>query len=68
MRAVTWAITGVTFGGAALVSAFDPAAIEPLTKAARYTFERICELPNPDPFFDERVPCYSLPVPRPANH
>jgi len=44
-----------------LVSAFDRDHIELLTKAASYTFDQICELHNPDPFFDERVslrPCY----------
>ncbi len=38
-----------------LVSAFDHKHIELLTKAASYTFDQICELHNPDPFFDEEV-------------
>ena len=38
-----------------LVSAFDRNHIELLTKAAAYTFDQICELHNPDPFFDETV-------------
>lgn len=38
-----------------VVSAFDREHIELLTKAASYTFDRICELHNPDPFFDEFV-------------
>lgn len=37
------------------VSAFDRDQIDGLTKAASYTFDRICELHNPDPFFDEGV-------------
>lgn len=42
------------------VTAFDRDQIDRLTKAASYTFDRICELHNPDPFFDEGVSPFIL--------
>lgn len=38
-----------------LTWALDPTAIGSLIKAATYTFNKICEIHNPDPFFQESV-------------